>query len=224
MEIVDRHQGGERSAYTEGPESTGSRCARPPGARILWFLALLEGDEALAVLWWVGGLYPFGARVVELHKVDVGVAGLEGAHRIGHVGEVSHDPFRHLLREGRPDPVHNEFGVALAHGAQVFGVACQCAAELPELQHDQGRARAGYLYERLDSFGREIPQHLGVLAGAHRVDRVHAYGVHRRVGHHPESIHDRLAELLAHGTHQFLAVTGRLPAIAATQRYHRLAA
>src|SRR5215204_65272 len=124
MEIVDRHQGGERSAYTEGPESTGSRCARPPGARILWFLALrlrggdiaveaedvlwvvavLEGDEALAVLWWVGGLYPFGARVVELHKVDVGVAGLEGAHRIGHVGEVSHDPFRHLLREGRPDP------------------------------------------------------------------------------------------------------------------------
>ena len=85
---------------------------------------------------------------------------------------------------------------------------------------DQGRARtsACYLHERLDSLGREIVQHLGVLADPHRVDRVHAYGVHRRVGHDPESVHDRLAELLAHGTHQLLAVTGRLPAVAAAQR------
>ena len=108
----------------------------------------------------------------------------------------------------------------------MLGGALQGAAELPDLEHDQGRARtgAGYLYERLDSLGREIAQHLGMLAGAHRVDRVHAYGVHRRVGHYPESIHDRLAELLAHGPHQLLAVTGRLPAVAAAQRYYGLAA
>jgi hypothetical protein len=70
----------------------------------------------------------------------------------------------------------------------------------------------------------EIPQHLGVLAGPHRVDRVHTNGVHRRVGHHPEGVHNRLTEFLAHGTHQLLAITWRLPAVAPAQRYYRLAA
>src|SRR5215204_1738052 len=183
---------------------------------IVWVVADLEGDEAFPVLRGMSGLYPLCTRALELHKVDVGVAGLEGTRRLGHAGEVSHNTFRHLRREGRPDPVHDELGVTFAHGAQAVGRARQGATELPELQHDQGRARigAGDLHERFDGLGRELAQHLGVLAGPHRVDRVHAHGVHRREWHSPEGVHDRLAQLLAHGTHQLLAGPGILPAVA----------
>src|SRR5215217_7496079 len=193
---------------------------------VVWVVAVLEGDEAFPVLGGMGGSYPLGARAVELHEIDVGVAGLEGTRRFGHVGEVGHNPFSHLRREGWADPVHDEPGVALAHGAQTVGGACQGAAELPELQYDQGRAGicAGYLHERFDGLGRELPQHLGVLAGSHGIDRVHAYGVHRRKRHGPEGVHDRLAQLLAEGTHQLFAGLWRLSAVAAAQRYHGLAA
>jgi len=58
----------------------------------VWVVAVLEGDEALEVLWRVGGLYPPGARAFELHKVDVGVAGLEGARCIGYVARKATTP------------------------------------------------------------------------------------------------------------------------------------
>src|SRR5215212_1343288 len=125
---------------------------------VLRVVAVLEGDEEFVVFGRVGGLCPLGARAVELHEVDVGVAGLEGSRSLGHTGEVGHDPFGHLGREGGPDPVHYESGVAHAHGTQVVGGARQGPAELTELEHAEWRVGtgAGNLYERFDSLGREI--------------------------------------------------------------------
>src|SRR5215204_2578518 len=99
-------------------------------------------------------------------------------------------------------------------------------AELAEFEHDQGRprARAGDLDESINGLRREIPQQLRVLDGPHRIHRVHANSIHRRVGHDPESVHDRLAETLAHGTEEVLAVLGRFPTVATADRYDRLAA
>src|SRR5215208_8072802 len=110
---------------------------------VLRVVAVLEGDEALVVFGRVSGLYPLWARAVELHEVDVGVAGLEGTRSLGHAGEVGQDSFGHLGRDGGAEPVHDEFGVAHAHGAQAVGGAREGPAELTELEHDQRRPRTG---------------------------------------------------------------------------------
>src|SRR5215218_9409701 len=72
----------------EGPPSTRFRGGdvAVEAEDVVWIVAVLEGDEAFPVLGGMGGSYPLGARAVELHEIDVGVAGLEGTRRFGHVG------------------------------------------------------------------------------------------------------------------------------------------
>jgi hypothetical protein len=81
----------------------------------------------------------------------------------------------------------------------VFRGACEGAAQLAELQHDQGRPRPGTRDPDEGVYGmrREVGEQLGVLDDAQWVHGVHADLVHLRYGHLPEGGDDGLAQSFA---------------------------
>src|SRR5215210_5367399 len=87
-----------------GPRRWGRWYAAAEAEDVVRVVAVLERDQALPIVGRVGGPDPLGARVIQIQEVDVGGAGRERTHRLGHTSVVRPDPFGNLRRWGGPRP------------------------------------------------------------------------------------------------------------------------